>query len=115
MYCFSQSDYKLIIIVHILLKDTKYTFDLIHVHPHQYKKDTEQITTLHRASILADRKIEELRLHLDFDPTVPPIFQSLLPIWLTINDIHITSKLKTTILNTINDIIFKTGFPKKST
>ena len=54
----------------------------------------------------------ELKLKLEFESTINHIVQLLLPIWLPINDIHITSKLKTTIMDTINDNIFKTGFTK---
>ena len=65
-----------------------------------------------QSNTLADRKIDEIQTILHFDPTTTPIVQPSLPIWITINDTHITSKLKSTIRNTVNDKHFKKAFTK---
>ena len=56
----------------------------------------DDLTLVQQENTLSNRKIYEIQLTQLYDPIITQIIQKSLPIWIILNDIHITRKIRKT-------------------
>ena len=94
VYRFSQAYYDLIVITRSIVQETQCSFKGMCIHSYQEKhKIRDNLTLVQQTNTQADRKIDKIQSTQLYYPTIIPIVQPSLPIWLTHNDIHITNKI----------------------